>query len=500
MAQQAYSAEDAIRDPAFRSRVTDDRTRARADLTDIGFATAGSIYNSKNDPNVSQAWRQAGANISGVLQERWFRKEFEGFSDQYLMPYVERLRNLDGSLVERFGTLDTMGQVMQPDGTAVKLDPNSPESEQLKKQWLAANVQELARATDDLMNAAMKYGNGNPLIDQRLNQIMASHSEVIGQITNPAQFMQGQQSQADLEKTRSEAGKIQGEEVEARAHAGYWNRMPNDGSGSGSSQEQMFMSNPQYYRDKLGARATVSLLASGKDPWSEPYRIKVENEHRSAIVQKAVEEHSKGNAKYGNKVGVDANGNIVEPDKMDQQLKAKGDVIWKKGVINSIDAIFPNDPGMEDEIRRHPQFSQYLPKEGEKPQEEKREVTVPKVLTRSEAKTKRKEFEQVGYQAIDDAFRKGKAKNEEEAAQIALQAIDEYVTADEENPQAVEQATKLAQEALGNVTANWTKYSEVGRGVVGKPSLGERIEGILSEGMESARKAAPKSSKTGLGL
>ena len=491
MAERTYTAEQAVRDPSFRSFVSDSRTRARADLTDVAFATAGSIYNTKNDPGVAMAWRQAGSNISSVLQERWFRKEFEGFNDQYLMPYVERLRTLDSSIVERFGMLDSTGQIMNPDGTFAAVPIENHEN--LKKQWLAANVQELARATDDLMNASAKYGNGNPLIDQRMNQIMASHAEVIGQLTNPAQFLAGETAQAKLESEQQRPGLVASQAELAEAQA--WRLRNEPFTEAGAADREAMFKNPQLFRDKMGARHTMSLMTSGQDPWSKPYRDAVEAEYVQAMINRAMTDK-----KFGAKVGIDEAGNIVDEEKMRAQLAPKAEEIFVKGTIRAIDNIYPNDPGMEDEIRRNPQYSKYLPS-AEK-EKTRKPVAIPMALSRSEQKTKRKEIEQVGYDAINEALRSGaiprnlpRREITERAAKVAEDAISNSIDFDPNNPETMALADKLAQQALDTVTANWLTYSALGREYLGKPTLGEQVGGILEESI-----AAVKKKKVGLGL
>jgi len=492
------------RDPAYRSRISDDRTRARADLTDIGFATAGSVYNSKNDPNVAAAWGKAGSNISSVLQERWFRKEFEGFNDMYLMPYVESLRGMDGDLVEKFGMLDTTGQIMNPDGTMTKLDPNSPEAEDIKKKWLSASVQGLARSTDDLMNAALKYGNGNPLIDVRLNQIMQSHTEVIGQITNPQQFMQGQMDEAKLRSEQQQPGLLSAQTKDTLAHARYMDRMPQAADGGSGPRRDPKGQSPEAYKRDWGVVDTASLMASGQDPWSQPYLVKEENRARNDIIASARKAHVDGKKGVTEKTGIGPDGSIVNQETFDRLIAEQAGDIKLKGTIGAARALFPGDEGMETEMRRrYPEYykTEEVAEVGTGPK-----VHIAKAQTRTQLKTSRSEVEDIGYKAIDKAFKDGtltKESSNEEIASVAGEAIDAAVTADESNPEATQQATKLAQDAWEEVSANWTEYSQVGREVTGKLSIGDRLEGIIEDTgskVKKGKRAAGRKVKEGLGL
>jgi len=133
-------------------------------------------------------------------------------------------------------------------------------------------------------------------------------------------------------------------------------------------------------------------------------------------------------------------------------------------------------------------------------------VHIAKAQTRTQLKTSRSEVEDIGYKAIDKAFKDGtltKESSNEEIASVAGEAIDAAVTADESNPEATQQATKLAQDAWEEVSANWTEYSQVGREVTGKLSIGDRLEGIIEDTgskVKKGKRAAGRKVKEGLGL
>lgn len=477
----SVTAEEAIRHPAFRARITDDLVRGQADLIDIGFATAGSLYNAKNDPNISAAWRGAGANITSILQERWFRKEFESFSDMHLAPYGEKIKALDSQMVERFGMLDTMGQVQNPDGTFANIDPNSPEAEMLKKNWLAAGVQEMSSATNELFDAAAKYGNGNPLIDMRMNQIVGSHAEVIGALTNPQQLLAGQQAQLGLLTERQRPALVKGQAHEAEEHAKLLARTdPNLRAGS-ERTDPMGIS-PLEYMQKFGEDEAISLLASGRVPWAQEYLISAREQVEQEEISKATSAHAAGVKGVAEKTGIGPDGTVIDEDKFDRLIASRAETIKRKGIHTAARNLFP---GQEERVEGSLQklygnkYESPIQEQVEIPSEK---IRVESVLSRTRQKQLRSDLEDVGYRAVEQAARRGEINSEEDAARVALEAIDQVLEVDETNAKAYEQAIKIGNEAVASVSAGYLERSPTAREALGKPTLGERVGSIIERG------------------
>jgi len=480
-------------DPAYRGRVQDPNLKGALDFTDIGFAAAGSAFGG-GDPNAAAAWRQAGQNITGVLQERWFRKEFESFNDQYLQPYVEHVQSVGNSIVEKFGQADS-GTIMGPDGTSVQVDPNTTQVARMKSNWLAAHVGEISKATDSLLQKASKYGSGNPLIAARVNDILQAHTEQISMLTNPAQLIAGEQGFAKTGLIQAESGTeikkpglIEAQTKDTLAHARYMDRMPQDSSGS---ESKALFNDPIRYLDQNGVDATIGFMGAANNQWMTQLRAQEQAKIEQDIREKAIKDR-----KFGTKAGFsyDEKGSLIDTPsdekKFSAMIESRNDEALQKATLSAAKVIFNGRPEVMRTLASRSEYSQWMDKEEI---EAPAEALIQGIMTDDEVDDLVESNGPVLIQEIDKAFRTGQIKTEKEVMEYARKIIEENTT-HAGTLAARRQAKEAGQKLLEYVGANWGN-SPTARKVTGTPTLFEKIEKTTKKAMSGARKASEAKSR-----
>ena len=291
-------------DPRLRGLVTDPEAQRSMDLTDIMYASAGKIFGG-GDQAIAGAWQQRGRNITSVLQERWFQKEMETFEQQALNPAQQRLKGLEDSLMEQIGRIDS-GQLMSPDGTVQAINPNSTDAARIKQQLLYTHTHEMGRVMDEVFQSATRYGTGNPLIANRLLDIMSAATDGVSAVVNPA-MAESNKAFMELDRMQAGIGLTEAQTDQARAAAEY-SRAAAKGTTEKDDKQLSF-------RDlvgKYGIESTTAKALEGKVPALEPFRAQEQARMEADIKKFAM---SGKDPEFSAQMGVafDEDGNPVSP-------------------------------------------------------------------------------------------------------------------------------------------------------------------------------------------
>lgn len=475
--EQRLDPASIAQDPAMRSRMSPGAA-GQANIIDIGFAQAGVAFGG-GDPNVGAAWRQAGQNITGILQQRWFQKEYETFEQQALQPMVERVRGIGDSLVEKFGQLDS-GQLVAPDGTVQQINPESVDVARMKQTLLSTHINEMAKATDDLFAAAGKYGAGNPFITQRVFDIMQSTATTVNALTNPAVAKQEQEF-AKLEGMGA-ATDLKGAQAEqARAQAELFKRTdPNLRAGSEKDDSAL---NASQYLQKYGVEETLTYMMQGQAGWMQPYR-----DQQMAVKQAEISEDAMKDPKLGARVGVTYDKKGQPQTAPDPELvkvvadESKVEVMEKAAAV-AANSLFSGNPQVQDYIRTRPNLSQWLEEVGaakEKPKFTGR-------ATEADIRTKAKEdWQDTILPGMEAAIQQGNIHSKAQIAEWLRDKVEQHVKETiGDDPVSRATAQKLGDELLRIAKTKWSD-SELAKELTGEFSWferGQRLGGKALRGL-----------------
>lgn len=444
------------RDPRFRQEMANSPDVDRLNRIDLGFAQAGAMFG--GDPASAAAWQQYGQSITGVMQQRWFQKEFESFESQYLQPYTEQIRGIDNSLTEKFGQIDN-GTV--PDGSATPINPDSIQAARLKSNLLAAHTGAMAKATDDLLHATTKYGSGNPIIAQRIQSIMEAHTQQIGQLTNPQQLIAGEKGFADIATAQEEPAVKRAEADERKAHA--WSLRHPQETSSGAEWDAL-MNDPMRYKERFGAKDTLQHLmtTTGGRSW-----MASDYDGAMASIKSTMIDRAQADTKFAESVGGIVNGQPANEVKFNAELERRSSQAMAMAATAFIKRT--GDPELIQALKDNPTTAQYWKDDGETPPEE----IVPQVkglLSMSEEDEQADNFGKNIIRELEEEASAGNITTEAALIETAKGKIAGRLTTSK-NPGARRQAKILERKALKYVADNWRNDSATLRRVLGKPDV-----------------------------
>jgi len=180
-------------------------------LMQLGFDLLGSAVGEMTgtpqpyggmQPNqaAAQGVSNIGRDINNVIQNRFWAKEFEDFTESVGKPWQSDLQTVQNLLDQNLDNLNT-GMFIGPSGEPV--NPSSEESVFLRRNWERDALMATQRRTDQLLGDAEKWGT-NPMVRNWTMNMMQRQTQIVGQMLNPQMTTQGAQSVAEVAKTRAE--------------------------------------------------------------------------------------------------------------------------------------------------------------------------------------------------------------------------------------------------------------------------------------------------------
>lgn len=469
-------------DPRMRGLVTDPAAQREMDLTDIMYASAGKVFGG-GDPNVAAAWQQRGRNITSILQERWFQKEMETFEQQALNPAQQKLKSLEDSLVEQFGRIDS-GQLMGADGAVQPINPNSTDAARIKQQLLYTHTHEMGRIMDEVFQSASRYGTGNPLIANRLLDIMSAASDGVGAVINPV-MAESQKAFMELDQMRAGTGLIEAQTDQARAAAEY-SRAAAKGTAEKSDDQLSF----RDLTDKYGLESTVGKALEGKVPALEPFRAQEAARMEQDISAYAM---SGKDPAFSARMGIsfDDKGNPASPpnpEAVKTEAQSRNVEIMERATREAFRSWYGGDSPDDHAVRSW--VENRFKKLDQKPLAAPAAKYTGLATSGSVAKQAREAWEgnesSPGIKKIlTDAVANGEIRSPEDIPQWALKQAEEVASSkvSTEDPQSRETAKKLGEKILAIISDEWkdipllkerfnayTTVERVGKGIWENPA------------------------------
>ncbi len=154
---------------------------------------------------------EAGSQVAGALQDRWWKMEYENFQAEFVESFVAQKKELFEEYSRRSTGLDE-GWAEGPDGNPIQIPINSKEGRLQAVRMRGQLESKFGRMNTDmdlaLFNEAGKFSS-NPFIVERANSIMTAGASAIATQANP-------QGSRNSENTMSQ---IRGRENEAEIGA-----------------------------------------------------------------------------------------------------------------------------------------------------------------------------------------------------------------------------------------------------------------------------------------
>lgn len=448
-------------DPAYRQFLAqgDPDKAGMLNFMDIGYAQAGATFGG-GDPNVAAAWRRAGQNITGVLQQRWFQKEYETFEQQALQPLVQRLRGIDDSLVEKFGQIDA-GQLVAPDGSVQVIDPNSIDAMRMKQSLLYTHTHEVSRGVDDLFAAAGKYGAGNPLITQRIHEIMGSTATTINALTSPAVAKQ-EQDISTVSETQARTGLL-------NAQAGLARRTdPN--LRSGSEEADKIFKDPMGFLAARGPGPTASFIASGSAPFAETLY-----QQQYAKIEAEISENAMVDPGLGQRVGVQfdpktkkpVEGSAPDPALVKQVAMEQKSRAAEMAAVEAANTLFEGDEGYRQTVLGRESLTRWMPG-AEEPKPAAAKAISGKLAAGTIRETAKATWKDKVMPAFEQALSSGEIKSKKDIATWIRDNVDQIVSdSSERDPTSRATAKEIAKAVIEYGSRHWTD-SELAREITGE--------------------------------
>lgn len=461
--QQQLDPVSIAQSPAMRASM-DPRTAAQADIIDIGFAQAGRIFGG-GDPNVAAAYRQTGQNITGILQQRWFQKEYENFDEQALQPLAQKVMGIQDSLVEKFGQLDA-GQL--PDGSG-PINPDSFDSAKMKQRLLYTHIHEANKAVQELFAAAAKYGSGNPFITQRVLDIVSSTSTTVSSLTDPS-MAKREQEFSGLEKTQAETGLLGAQTEEAQERAALLKRT--DPNLKGQVKDEAI--NAEQYLKKYGPGEALTYMLQGQAGWMQPYREQEMAKMQAQISEDAMDPKNKAlAARLG--VTFDKNGvpqSAPDPAAVEAAANEKKVEVMEKAAVEAAKSLYADYPEVANYIKSRPNLAQWL--EGEVEAAKAKPIFTGRA-TEADIRTKaQQDWENEIKPGLDQAIQQGDINNKTQIAEWLRDKVEQYISETVgTDPTSRDTAKKLGDEILRISKKKWTE-SDLARELTGEFSWFER--------------------------
>lgn len=438
-----------------------DNMRQRMEASEY-LAAAGDQY-AGGTKNQTQMLR-----IHAVMQERWFKKEFEGFEEQHLNNYNQKLQQIDQSLTEKFGQIDA-GTYVGPDGKAMSIDPNTVMASRLKANLLGAHTQEIARVTDNLMHEGGRYGNGNPLIAKRLSDINAAHVQGISQLVNPERFLKGEKGLADI-------GVVQAQRKGLLSEASLRDRTdPNlRNAGDTKAEFDQDAAIPSVFLRKHGSDDTISYMATPGNAWTG-----VEYATRLASIEGTMRAQATQDKDYAKSIGV-VNGEVVDKEAYAAAMNSKKSEAKALAMWEFLDTGFAGNEQFRADMRSKPELARWEPHHGGTPAPARTSVlpSIKRTLGEKDLAEYRTKAEDGLQEELETIAGNGSSHSKQTILQAGNKWIDENVQPESGDPKAVAQANSLRKTLSNYLGKNWDHSHRVRR-VTRKPNFEDTVRDVV---------------------
>ncbi len=195
-------------------------------LMRASFGILGQAFAQEFGAPAGQAIVETGDRLTRSMQMRWWQKEQEDFKTMHMQDYTTRTKELSSRLKDQMSALDK-GILVDEAGNVTNIDPTSEQANRMRDDLLKTSILSLQELDTEYMNSAEKY-RSNPLINNSIQNLMASRSQMIAELTGPSPSMEREDQLAGTDLKRAQAENLRSEAAYNRSGRGAAAGKPKD--------------------------------------------------------------------------------------------------------------------------------------------------------------------------------------------------------------------------------------------------------------------------------